>query len=169
MIEPRRLRQRASSGTARSWRPSDLILPGTRSSPLSPTILVARGVSGEEFPAATGGGCVPDSGDAAEDDGGGGRRRGNLEWWIYLLTANLAQQGKTVGDSVLGSGFVEFVDDREVWVADTGSTLHVTGNPFRMVECRPHPPDKSSLVVSDMRSLKIGLFVKFHGHALREG
>ena len=72
MIERRRLRQRASSGTARSWRPSDLILPGTRSSPLSPTILVARGVSGEEFPAATGGGCVLDSGDAAEDDGGGG-------------------------------------------------------------------------------------------------
>ena len=48
----------ASSGTAESWRPSDLILPGTRSSPLSPTILVARGVSGEEYPAATGGGCV---------------------------------------------------------------------------------------------------------------
>ena len=62
----------ASSGTAESWRPSDLILPATRSSPLSLTILVARGVSGEEFPAATGGGCVLDSGDAAEDNGGDG-------------------------------------------------------------------------------------------------
>ena len=62
----------ASSGTAESWRPSDLILPATRSSPLSLTILVARGVSGEEFPATTGGGCVLDSGDAAEDNGGDG-------------------------------------------------------------------------------------------------
>ena len=48
----------ASSGTAESWRPSDLVLPGTRSSPLSPTILVAWGVSGEEYPAGTGDGCV---------------------------------------------------------------------------------------------------------------
>ena len=39
-------------------------------SPLSLTILIARGVSGEEFPAATGGGCVLDSGDAVEDNGG---------------------------------------------------------------------------------------------------
>ena len=41
-------------------------------SPLSLTILVARGVSCEEFPAATGGGCVLDNGDAAEDNGGEG-------------------------------------------------------------------------------------------------
>ena len=37
---------------------------------LSLTILIARGVSGEEFPAATGGGCILDSGDAVEDNGG---------------------------------------------------------------------------------------------------
>ena len=39
-------------------------------SPLSLTILVAQGVSGKKIPAATGDGCVLDSGDAAEDNGG---------------------------------------------------------------------------------------------------
>ena len=56
----------ASSSTAESWRPSDLILPATRSSSLSLTILLVRGVSGDEFSAATGGGCVLESGNGGD-------------------------------------------------------------------------------------------------------
>ena len=41
-------------------------------SSLSLTILVAQGVSGVKIPAATGCGCVLDSGDAAEDNDGEG-------------------------------------------------------------------------------------------------
>ena len=77
----------------------------------------------------------------------------------HLLTADFVQQGKTAIDSVLGSGLIEAGGDRDMWVADSGSTFQVTGNPFGMVECRlPPPPEKSSLVVGDMRSLKIGFF-----------
>ena len=47
---------------------------------------------------------------------------------------------------------------REEWVADSGATFHVTGNSVGMVECKPPPPDRSTLVVSDMRSLKIQCF-----------
>ena len=48
MVKRRRLRQRRGDGFLRHGRklaPSDLILPATRSSPLSLTILVVRGVS----------------------------------------------------------------------------------------------------------------------------
>ena len=36
----------------------------------------------------------------------------------------------------------------------------LTGNPLGMVECTPPPPGKSSLVIGDMRSLKVQCFVK---------
>ena len=48
----------------------------------------------------------------------------------------------------------------EQWVADSGATFHVTGNPVGMVECKPPPPDRSTLVVSDMRSLRVQCFGK---------
>ena len=70
----------------------------------------------------------------------------------HLLTAQFAQQGK--------AGSHDFVrgDKREEWVADSGATFHVTGNPLGMVECFPPSPDRSSLVVGDMRSLKVECF-----------
>ena len=46
----------------------------------------------------------------------------------------------------------------EEWVADSGATFHVTRNLFGMVNCTPSPPGKSSSVVGDMRSLKVGYF-----------
>ena len=45
----------------------------------------------------------------------------------HILTAQLAQQGKAVSDSVLESVFAEVVGGREVWVADSYATFHVTG------------------------------------------
>ena len=45
----------------------------------------------------------------------------------HLLAVQLAQQGKAVSDSVLESVFAEVVGGREVWVADSYATFHVTG------------------------------------------
>ena len=49
---------------------------------------------------------------------------------------------------------------RAQWVADSGATFHATGNPVGMVECTP-PPDRSTLVVSEMRSLRVQCFGKY--------
>ena len=59
------------------------------------------------------------------------------------------QAGQNIEASVLAER------EREQWVADSGATFHVTGNPVGMVECNPPPPDRSTLVVSDMRSLRV--------------
>ena len=69
----------------------------------------------------------------------------------HLLTAHVAQQDKAGCDDFLGG------TGREEWIADSGATFHVTGNPSGLVECTP-PPLGRSLVVSDMRSLKIQCF-----------
>ena len=70
----------------------------------------------------------------------------------HLLTALVAQQGKAGCDDFSGG------TGREEWVADSGATFHVTGNPSGLVECKPPPPDRRSLVVSDMRSLRVQCF-----------
>ncbi|CAN0297573.1 unnamed protein product, partial [Scytosiphon promiscuus] len=49
---------------------------------------------------------------------------------------------------------------QEEWVADSGATYHVTGNPSGMVECVPPPVGRSSLVIGDRRSLQIECFGK---------
>ena len=72
----------------------------------------------------------------------------------HLLTAHVAQQGKAGCDDFFGG------NGREEWIADSGATFHVTGIPSGLVECKPPPPDKSTLVVSDMRSLRVQCFGK---------
>ena len=72
----------------------------------------------------------------------------------HLLTAQFAQQGKAGSHD-----FIE-VDKSEEWVADSGATFHLTVNPLGMVECTPSPPGRRSLVVGDMRSLKVSFFGK---------
>ena len=71
----------------------------------------------------------------------------------HLLTAHVAQQGKDGCDDFFWGG-----TGREEWVADSGATFHVTGNPVGMVECNPPPLGRRSLVIGDMRSLKIEYF-----------
>ncbi|CAN0113093.1 unnamed protein product, partial [Laminaria digitata] len=46
------------------------------------------------------------------------------------------------------------------WVADSGATFYVTGNPSDMVECVSPPGDRSSIIVGDMRPLRIECFGK---------
>ena len=70
----------------------------------------------------------------------------------HLLTAHVAQQGKAGCDDFFGA------TGREEWIADSGATFHVTGNPSGLVECAPPSLDRWSLVVGDMRSLKIQCF-----------
>ena len=72
----------------------------------------------------------------------------------HLLTAQFAQKCKDGRSGILGG------NGREQWVADSGATFHVTDNPVGMVECNPPPPDRSTLVVSDMRSLRVQCFGK---------
>ena len=72
----------------------------------------------------------------------------------HLLTAQFAQKDKDGRSGIFGG------NGREQWVADSGATFHVTGNPVGMVECKPPPPDRSTLVVSDMKSLRVQCFGK---------
>ena len=59
----------------------------------------------------------------------------------HLLTAHVAQQGKAgCDDFFLGNG-------REEWIADSGATFHVTGNPSGLIECTPPSLGGRSLVV----------------------
>ena len=67
----------------------------------------------------------------------------------HLLTAQFAQNDKDGRSGIFGG------NGREQWVADSGATFHVTGNPVGMVECNPPPLGRRSLVIGDMRSLKI--------------
>ena len=68
------------------------------------------------------------------------------------ITAQFAQKDKDGRSGILGG------NGREQWVADSGATFHVTGNPVGMVECNPPPLGRRSLVIGDMRSLKIEYF-----------
>ena len=52
------------------------------------------------------------------------------------LTAQCAEPGKNTNDSGLGIG-VSGAGGREEWIANSGSTFHVTGDPSGMVECVP--------------------------------
>ena len=93
-------------------------------SPLSLTILVARWVSGEEFPAATGGGSVLDSSDAGEDNGGEG-----------VSAAVVRGEAAVVGGVPAFAGGGEAITNETtggVGGADTGGALH------------PPPPDFGS-------------------------
>ena len=49
----------------------------------------------------------------------------------HLLTAQCTQRGNDGRRGILGG------DGREQWVADSGATVHVTGNPVGMVGCKP--------------------------------
>ena len=70
----------------------------------------------------------------------------------HLLTAHVSQQGKAGCDDVFGD------TGREEWIADSGATFHVTGNPSGLIERTSPSLGRSSLVVSDLRSLKIECF-----------
>ena len=111
----------ASSGTAESWRPSDLVLPGTRSSPLSPTILVAWGVSGEEYPAATGGGWAVTAGGVPAAAGGGEAVTAG-----EVPAAAGGCEAVSAGEVPAAAGGCEAVsnDTPSVGGADAGGALH---------------------------------------------
>ena len=47
---------------------------------------------------------------------------------------------------------------REQWVADSGATCHVIGNPVGMADCSPPPSGRSTLAVGDMRSPRVHCF-----------
>ncbi|CAN0441657.1 unnamed protein product, partial [Laminaria digitata] len=47
-----------------------------------------------------------------------------------------------------------------VWVADSGATYHVTGDPTFMFECKPPPVGKGTLLVGDMGSMRVECFGK---------
>ena len=107
-------------------------------SPLSLTILVARGVSGEEFPAATGGGCVLDSGDAVEDNGGEvvstAVVRGEAAVSDGLPTVTV---GEGNGVPTVSDGGEAITNDTtgDVGGADAGGALHPP--PHRLWQRRP--------------------------------
>ena len=71
-----------------------------------------------------------------------------------FLPRNLHKKDKDGRSGIFGG------NGREQWVADSGTTFHVTGNPVGMVECKPPPPDRSTLVIGDMRSLRVQCFGK---------
>ena len=77
-----------------------------------------------------------------------------VETHPHLLTAQITQKDQDGHSGILrGNG-------REQWIADSGATFHVTGNPAGMVGCKPPPPGRSTLGVGDMRSLRVICFGK---------
>ena len=73
MVEQRRLRQRRGDGFLRHGRKLAALRPDpSRHALVAPLAHYPSCARDEEFPAATDGGCVLDSGDAAEDNGGDG-------------------------------------------------------------------------------------------------
>ncbi|CAN0439319.1 unnamed protein product, partial [Laminaria digitata] len=77
----------------------------------------------------------------------------------HLLTAQFAHQGKNFCDSGFKSdGFG--LSESDLWVADSGATYHVTGDPTFMFECKPPPVGKGTLLVGDMRSMRVECFGK---------
>ena len=70
----------------------------------------------------------------------------------HLLTAQIAQKDK---DCHSGNSNCLGGNGREQWIADSGATFHVTGNPAGMVGCKSLSPGRSTLVVGDMRSLQV--------------
>ena len=66
-----------------------------------------------------------------------------------LLAAQITQKDKDGHSGILGG------NGKEQWIADSGATFHVTGNPAGMVGCNPPLPGRSTLVVGDMRSLQV--------------
>ena len=82
----------------------------------------------------------------------------------HFLTSQIAHpQAKVVCDYVLHLGVGVFgAGEGAVWVADSGATFHVTGNPMLSLAADPLPPPvrKSEMRVrrwhiGDMRSLEI--------------
>ena len=72
----------------------------------------------------------------------------------HLLTAQFTLKDKNGRSGIIrGNG-------RKQWVADSGATFHVTGNPVGMVGCNPPPPGMSTLVVDDMTLLRVLCFGK---------
>ena len=70
----------------------------------------------------------------------------------HLLTAQFTQKDKDGRSGIFGD------TGREQWVADSGATFHITGNPAGMVGCNPPPPGRCTLLVGDMRSLRVLCF-----------
>ena len=77
----------------------------------------------------------------------------------YFLTTQCAHPAKSANDARLGIG-VFGGGGREEWVADSGATSHLTGDPSGMNGSEPPPVGRSSLVVGDMRPLRIESFGK---------
>ena len=77
----------------------------------------------------------------------------------HLFTTHCVRPRKNANDSRLGIDVFE-AGVREEYVADSGATFHVTGDPSGMVECAAPPADRRSLEVSDMRPLMIECFGK---------
>ena len=78
----------------------------------------------------------------------------------HVLTAQIAQpiqypseMKKTPRDISGGSGGDE-------WVADSGASYHVTGDPTGMFDCKPPPVGKERLVIGDMTMMGVECFGK---------
>ena len=87
---------------------------------------------------------------------------GNSAYDPHLLTAQCTHPGQKENDSGLGVGGFE-AEGREERSTDSVATFHVTSDPSGMVECEPPPVHRRSLVVSEMRPLRIECFGKLHG------
>ena len=75
----------------------------------------------------------------------------------------------TLPGSYLHSGFVvqsgSNVDD--VWIADSGTSCHMTHDRTRMYNARPPPPGRKTITIGDRRRIKVeyigNIDVIFHG------
>ena len=73
----------------------------------------------------------------------------------HLLTAQFTQKYKNGHSGIFGG------NGREQWIAESGVTFHVTGNPVGMLGCNPPPPGRSTLILGDMRSLRCVVLEKY--------
>ena len=44
---------------------------------------------------------------------------------------------------------------RDEWIADSGASYHVTGDPTGMFDCKPSPVGKERLVIGDMTMMGV--------------
>ena len=70
-----------------------------------------------------------------------------------LLNQYPTEMKETPRDISGGSG-------RDEWVADSGASYHVTGDPSGMFDCKPPPVGKERLVIGDMTMVGVECFGK---------
>ena len=78
----------------------------------------------------------------------------------HVLTAQIAQPIQYPSEMKETPRDIPGVSGRDEWVADSGASYHVTGDPTGMFDCEALPVGKERIVIGDMKMMGVECFGK---------